>query len=142
VSREVVITGRGVVAPVGEGADAFFDALTSRRSGIADGVGACADFDSERWMTPKEVRRTDRYAQLAVAAAAQAAEEAGLPDGIEPERLGVVMGTGMGGLGTLERECRNWLEGGDRAVSTPTAPGSSWARRARPARTRSARRPA
>jgi nucleoside-diphosphate-sugar epimerase len=40
VSREVVITGRGVVAPVGEGPEAFFDALTSRRSGIADGVGA------------------------------------------------------------------------------------------------------
>jgi len=122
VSREVVITGRGVVAPVGEGPEAFFDALTSRRSGIADGVGACDEFDSERWMTPKEARRTDRYAQLAVAAASQAAEEAGLPDGIEPERLGVVMGTGMGGLSTLERECRNWLEGGDRAVSPHTVP--------------------
>jgi 3-oxoacyl-[acyl-carrier-protein] synthase II len=122
VSREVVITGRGVVAPVGEGADAFFDALTSRSSGIADGVGACVEFDSEGWMTAKEARRTDRYAQLAVAAASQAAEEAGLPDGIEPERLGVVMGTGMGGLSTLERECRNWLEGGDRAVSPHTVP--------------------
>ena len=116
MSREVVITGRGVVASVGEGADAFFDALTSRRSGIADGVGACAEFVPEDWMTPKEARRTDRFAQLAVAAAAQAAEEARLPDGIEPERLGVLMGTGMGGLTTLERECRNWLEGGDRAV--------------------------
>ncbi|HEV7363990.1 MAG TPA: beta-ketoacyl-ACP synthase II [Solirubrobacteraceae bacterium] len=122
MSREVVITGRGVVAPVGEGAEAFFDALTSRRSGIADGVGACGEFDSERWMTPKEARRTDRYAQLAMAAASQAAEEAGLPDGIEPERLGVVMGTGMGGLSTLERECRNWMEGGDRAVSPHTVP--------------------
>jgi 3-oxoacyl-[acyl-carrier-protein] synthase II len=57
-----------------------------------------------------------------MAAASQAAEEAGLPDGIEPERLGVVMGTGMGGLSTLERECRNWLEGGDRAVSPHTVP--------------------
>jgi 3-oxoacyl-[acyl-carrier-protein] synthase II len=122
VTREVVITGRGVVAPVGEGADAFFDALTSRRSGIADGVGACVEFDPERWMTAKEARRTDRYAQLAVAAAAEAAEEAGLPGGIEPERLGVLMGTGMGGLNTLERECRNWLERGDRAVSPHTVP--------------------
>ena len=59
-------------------------------------IASCVEFDPERWMTPKEARRTDRYAQLAVAAAAQAAEEAGLPDGIEPERLGVVMGTGMG----------------------------------------------
>jgi 3-oxoacyl-[acyl-carrier-protein] synthase II len=122
VTREVVITGRGVVAPVGEGADAFFDALTSRRSGVADGVAACLEFDPESWMTPKEARRTDRYAQLALAAAHQAAAEAGLPDGVEPERLGVVMGTGMGGLITLERECRNWLEGGDRAVSPHTVP--------------------
>ena len=122
MTPEVVITGRGVVAPAGEGADAFFDALTARHSGIADGVGACVEFHPERWMTPKEARRTDRYAQLAVAAAAQAAEEAGLPDGIEPERLGVVMGTGMGGLSTLERECRNWLEKGDRGVSPHTVP--------------------
>ena len=122
MTREVVITGRGVVAPVGEGADAFFDALTSRRSGVADGVAACLEFDPEGWMTPKEARRTDRYAQFALAAAHQAAAEAGLPDGVEPERLGVVMGTGMGGLITLERECRNWLEGGDRAVSPHTVP--------------------
>ena len=122
MTREVVITGRGVVAPVSEGADAFFDALIARRSGIADGVAACLEFDPEDWMTAKEARRTDRYAQFALAAAGQAADEAGLPDGVEPERLGVVMGTGMGGLITLERECRNWLEGGDRAVSPHTVP--------------------
>src|SRR5207244_2012935 len=75
VAREVVITGRGVVAPVGEGAEAFFDALTSRRSGVADGVAACLEFDPEGWMTPKEARRTDRYAQFALAAADQAAAE-------------------------------------------------------------------
>ena len=98
MSREVVITGRGVVASVGEGADAFFDALTARRSGIADGVGRVRGVRPRGRMTPKEARRTDRFAQFAVAAAAQAAEEAGLPDGIEPERLGVLMGTGMGGL--------------------------------------------
>jgi 3-oxoacyl-[acyl-carrier-protein] synthase II len=118
----VVITGRGVVSSVGEGADAFFEALLSKRSGIADGIGACVDFDPEAAMTPKEARRSDRYTQLAVAAATQAVEEAGLPDGVDPERLGVIVGTGVGGLVTLQAECQAWLEGGDRAVSPHFVP--------------------
>jgi 3-oxoacyl-[acyl-carrier-protein] synthase II len=122
MSEEVVITGRGVVSPIGEGVGDFSVALLERRSGIADGVAACADFDPERWMTPKEARRTDRFAQLAIAAAAQAAEEAGLPGGVEPERLGVVIGTGVGGLTTLERETLAWHERGDRAVSPQFVP--------------------
>ncbi len=122
MSVDVVVTGVGVVSSLGEGADAFADALLARRSGIADGFGPCAAFDPEAWMTPKEARRTDRYAQLALAAAAQAVQEAALPDGIEPERLGVLVGTGIGGLETLERECRNWIERGDRAVSPQFVP--------------------
>ena len=117
VAREVVITGRGAVTSIGEGADAFLDALYERRSGIADGLGPCADFDPEVAMTPKEARRSDRFTHLAVAAAEQAVAEAGLPDGIEPERFGVLMGSAVGGLETLERECRSWLEKGDRGVS-------------------------
>jgi 3-oxoacyl-[acyl-carrier-protein] synthase II len=131
----VVITGRGVVSSVGEGADAFFEALLSKRSGIADGIGACVDFDPEPAMSPKEARRSDRYTQLAVAAATQAVEEAGLraptggsPEGdrslvgVDPERLGVIVGTGVGGLVTLQAECQAWLEGGDRAVSPHFVP--------------------
>jgi 3-oxoacyl-[acyl-carrier-protein] synthase II len=117
VARDVVITGRGAVTSIGEGADAFLDALYERRSGIADGLGPCADFDPEVTMTPKEARRSDRFTHLAVAAAGQAVAEAGLPDGIEPERFGVLMGSAVGGLETLERECRSWLEKGDRGVS-------------------------
>ena len=52
----------------------------------------------------------------------QAAEEAGLPDGVDPERLGVLVGTGVGGLDTLQNECQAWLEGGDRAVSPHFVP--------------------
>jgi len=118
----VVITGRGVVSSIGEGVDPFFEALLAKRSGIADGIGACDDFDPEVAMTPKLARRSDRYTQLAVAAAAQAVEEAGVPDGIDPERLGVVVGTGVGGLVTLQAECTAWLEGGDRAVSPHFVP--------------------
>jgi 3-oxoacyl-[acyl-carrier-protein] synthase II len=119
---DVVVTGRGVVSSIGEGTDAFFDALLKKRSGIADGVGACVDFDPEVAMSPKEARRSDRYTQLAVAAAVQAAEEAGLPDGVDPQRLGVLVGTGVGGLVTLQAECQAWLEGGDRAVSPHFVP--------------------
>ena len=122
----VVVTGRGVVARsdrlVDESPDAFFEALLAKRSGIADGIGACVDFDPEVAMSPKEARRSDRYTQLAVAAAMQAAEEAGLPDGVDPERLGVLVGTGVGGLATLQNECQAWLEGGDRAVSPHFVP--------------------
>ncbi|MEX2196176.1 MAG: beta-ketoacyl-ACP synthase II [Thermoleophilaceae bacterium] len=120
--REVVVTGRGVISSIGEGAAAFAEGLLGRRSGVADGVAACTAFDPERYMTAKEARRSDRFTQLALAAAAQAAEEAGLPGGIEPERLGVLVGTGVGGLGTMERECRAWIDGGDRAVSPQFVP--------------------
>ena len=116
-AREVGITGRGAVTSIGEGADAFLDALYQRRSGIADGLGPCADFDPEGPMTAKEVRRSDRFTHFAVAAAEQAVAEAGLPDGVEPERFGVLMGSAVGGLESVERECRNWLEKGDRGVS-------------------------
>jgi len=119
---DIVITGRGVVSSIGESPDAFFEALLAKRSGIADGIGACVDFDPEVAMSPKEARRSDRYTQLAVAAAMQAAEEAGLPDGVDPERLGVLVGTGVGGLATLQNECQAWLEGGDRAVSPHFVP--------------------
>jgi 3-oxoacyl-[acyl-carrier-protein] synthase II len=118
----VVVTGRGVVSSIGENPDAFFEALLAKRSGIADGIGACVDFDPESTMTPKLARRSDRYTQLAVAAADQAVAEAGVPDGIDPERLGVIVGTGVGGLVTLQAECEAWLEGGDRAVSPHFVP--------------------
>jgi len=119
---EIVVTGRGVVSSIGDGAETFFDALLAKKSGIADGIGACTEFDPEAAMTPKDVRRSDRYTHLAVAAATQAAEEANIPDGVDLERLGVLVGTGVGGLLTLEEQCRNFFEGGERAVSPHFVP--------------------
>lgn len=118
---DVVITGRGVVTSLGESPDDFFDSLVGRRSGIADGVGACTEFDAETVMTPKEARRSDRFSHFAIAAAQQAWDEAA-PEGFDPERAGVVIGTGVGGLGTLERETLAWLKEGDRAVSPMFVP--------------------
>ena len=66
---EIAITGRGVVSSIGEGADAFVDALLERRSGIVDGLGPCTEFAPESSMSPKIARRSDRYTQLAFAAA-------------------------------------------------------------------------
>jgi 3-oxoacyl-[acyl-carrier-protein] synthase II len=114
----IVVTGRGVVSPIATGVEAFFDALLGMEGGISDeGVAPCDAFDPETAMTPKEARRTDRFAQLAIAAADQAADEAGLIDGVDPRRVGVIVGTGVGGLTTLQRECTTWLQEGDRAVS-------------------------
>jgi 3-oxoacyl-[acyl-carrier-protein] synthase II len=124
---DIAITGRGVVSSIGEGADAFFDALLERRSGVVDDLGdlsaragaPCSDFDPTVAMTPKEARRSDRYTQLAVCAAAQATEEAGLPGDVDVERLAVLMGTGVGGLLTLEDNCVKFHDAGRdvRAVS-------------------------
>ena len=117
MTPSVVVTGRGAVTSIGEGADTFFEALLAKTSGVADGIAACADFEPDSAMTAKEARRSDRFTQLAVAAAAQATAEAGVPDGVDPARLGVLVGTGVGGLITLENEARNFIEGGEREVS-------------------------
>jgi 3-oxoacyl-[acyl-carrier-protein] synthase II len=119
---EIAITGRGVVSSIGEGADAFFDALLERRSGVVDGLAPCSEFDPEAAMGAKIARRSDRYSQLAFAAAVQAAEEAGLPGDIDLERLAILVGTGVGGLKTLEDECRAFVSGGERAVSPHFVP--------------------
>src|SRR3954454_8831824 len=114
----IVVTGRGVVSPIASGVEAFFDALLGMKGGISDeGIAPCEEFDPETVMTPKEARRTDRFAQLAVAAADQAADEAGLIGEVDPARIGVIVGTGVGGLTTLQAEGQTWLEEGDRAVS-------------------------
>ncbi|CAA9487708.1 MAG: 3-oxoacyl-[acyl-carrier-protein] synthase, KASII [uncultured Solirubrobacteraceae bacterium] len=121
---EIAITGRGVVSSIGEGADAFVDALLERRSGVDDGLAPCSEFDPEAAMGPKLARRSDRYTQLGFAAAMQACAEAGLPgDGeIDLERLAILVGTGVGGLITLEGECRKFVDGGERAVSPHFVP--------------------
>jgi 3-oxoacyl-[acyl-carrier-protein] synthase II len=90
----VAVTGRGVVTSLGEGADAFFEALAAGRSGIVDGESRALGFDPERYMDPRVARRTDRFAQFGVAAADQAAAEAGLAD-CDPVLLDVLIGYGV-----------------------------------------------
>lgn len=127
---DVVVTGVGLVTPIGTGKEAFWDGLMSSRSGAGmisqwDASElpvqiACEvdDFDPSRWIDPREVGRTDRFTQMAVAAASLALEDAGMSDFADAgERVGVIVGTGIGGLSTIEREHSNFLRGGPRRVS-------------------------
>jgi 3-oxoacyl-[acyl-carrier-protein] synthase II len=102
--RRVVITGVGAVTPLGVGSRRLHARWLAGRCGIEDGVGRCSEFDPTEVMTSKEARRSDRFTQLAIAACAEALEEAGWSDELpyDPADVGCVIGTGIGGIGTLE----------------------------------------
>ncbi len=130
--RRVVVTGMGVVCPVGVGVEESWKALVEGRSGIAaitqfDAAalafptriaGEVKGFEPEKFMDRKEVRRNDRFIQFALAAADMAVRDAGLDfEKEDPERVGVIVGSGMGGLDTIEDTHRTLLERGVRKVS-------------------------
>jgi 3-oxoacyl-[acyl-carrier-protein] synthase II len=105
MKTRVLITGVGAVTPLGVGANALHTGWLQGRSGIEDGVGACADFDPTEFMTAKEARRSDRFAQLAIASGTQAAIDAGWEAGAppcDPTTVGCVIGSGIGGITTIE----------------------------------------
>ncbi|MDQ1391190.1 MAG: 3-oxoacyl-[acyl-carrier-protein] synthase [Acidimicrobiaceae bacterium] len=114
--RRVAITGLGVVASCGTGKDAFWEGLLATP---ADGIRRVQDFDATPYFGSKEVRRIDRFGQLAVAAAEQAIADAGGLEGLaaDPDRVGVFIGTGVGGLETLETQIWAYKEKGPRRVS-------------------------
>jgi 3-oxoacyl-[acyl-carrier-protein] synthase II len=123
MSRRVAITGIGAVTPLGVGAAALHDRWAAGESGIEDGLGRCADFDPTEHMTRRQARRADRFTQLAMAAAGEAIGQAGL-DGAAYDRaeVGCVMGTGIGGLATIESEHDTLREKGQGAVSPLCVP--------------------
>jgi 3-oxoacyl-[acyl-carrier-protein] synthase II len=106
MTRKVVITGVGAVTPLGVGARTLHERWTAGQSGIEDGYGRTSEFEPKDHLSIKEVRRSDRYTQLALAAAKEALEDAGWEDGPpgDPERAACVIGTGIGGIGTLENQ--------------------------------------
>lgn len=126
--RDVVITGVGAVTPLGPDARTTWAALLDGRSGAgplrAFDAGdlpvqiACEveDFDPAPHLTPRESARLDRFAQMAVVAAGQAWEDADLGE-VDPEMAGAVIGSGIGGLATIETEHLNLIEHGTRRVS-------------------------
>jgi 3-oxoacyl-[acyl-carrier-protein] synthase II len=114
--RRVAITGIGVIAACGTGKDAFWEGLLATPE---DGVRQVRDFDGTPYFGAKEVRRVDRFCQMAVAAADQAVNDAGGLEGlaVDPDRVGVFIGTGVGGLETLEIQIWTYKEKGPRRVS-------------------------
>ncbi|MBI4597797.1 MAG: beta-ketoacyl-ACP synthase II [Candidatus Omnitrophica bacterium] len=113
--RRVVITGLGAVTPVGNAAPAMWAALLAGKSGVArvasfdpsllesQIAAEVKGFDPAQYLTPKEVKRTERFTQFAVAAAKQAAADSGIQiEQEDPFRCGVIIGTGMGSMSLIE----------------------------------------
>jgi 3-oxoacyl-[acyl-carrier-protein] synthase II len=129
-NRRVVITGTGMVTALGTGVEKNWKAMLAGTSGVgpitrfdASGIDAriaaeVKDFVPEEWIEKREVRRMDLYAQFALAASEMAMRESGLPigrdkpGGYEPEKVGVIIGSGIGGLGSLEEQHKRALEKG------------------------------
>ncbi|AEF93958.1 3-oxoacyl-(acyl-carrier-protein) synthase 2 [Desulfotomaculum nigrificans CO-1-SRB] len=130
MSQRVVITGIGVISPVGTGLENFWKALTSGVSGIAritrfdpsdystQIAGEVKEFDFSQFIDKKEARRMDRFAQFAVVAAGMAIEDAGLDlDAIDRDRTGVIVGSGIGGMETFEDQCKVLVNRGPNRIS-------------------------
>jgi len=101
---DVVVTGFGAVTPLGVGAGTLHDRWTAGTSAFQDGEAPCADFEPTDHLSKKEARRADRFTQFAVVASDEALAMAGWADELpyDPFRIGCVLGTGIGGIGTLE----------------------------------------
>jgi 3-oxoacyl-[acyl-carrier-protein] synthase II len=118
--RRIAVTGIGVVAPCGIGRHAFWNGLLGPPPSGPRRVGP--EFDATYLYGPKEVRRVDRFTQFAAVAAAEAVADAGGLDGgnglaPDPDRTGVIVGTGVGGLETIETQIGVLRERGARRVS-------------------------
>ena len=121
--NDVVVTGIGVLSSVGTGVDDFWSGLKAGKSGISgvtrfdttDIASKVAseinDFNPEDYMDPKEARRNDRYAQLALAATHHALKDSGLTrDELVPDKTGVIVGSGIGGMETIEKQMTALIE--------------------------------
>ncbi len=127
--RRVVVTGIGMVTPVGIGREESWRALLAGENGIhratlcdLDGLtatiaGEVTGFDPHAYLEPKEARRMDRFTQLGIAATDEAVAHSKLDIAANAERVGVMIGSGIGGLSTLEEGYRTLAEKGPRRVS-------------------------
>jgi len=129
--RRVVVTGMGVVSPVGNDLETFWNSLIQGRSGIrryqafdstnfdCKIAGEVQNFEAAKYFkVPKTVKRTDRFTQFAMAGAKMAIEDSGLDlDTIDRTRFGVMLGSGIGGLFSMEQEAQRLMERGPSRVS-------------------------
>ena len=135
--RRVVVTGLGIVSPVGIGIEQAWDNLVHGRSGVGPitkfdatllSTRIAAEvkgFDPAKWMPPKEVRRSDTFIHYGIAATRLALEDAGLAiDDSNAERTGVIVGSGIGGLPMIEANILEMGAKGPRRISPFFVPGS------------------
>jgi 3-oxoacyl-[acyl-carrier-protein] synthase II len=137
--RRVVVTGMGIVSPVGSTIDSAWNAICNGRSGIktvtsfdASHMKTCiagevVDFDVSEYLTPREAKRLDDFVHYGFAAASDALKDSGLLDEgchYDPERIGCALASGIGGLKTIENTTEAYLKGGPRKVSPFFIPGS------------------
>ena len=130
--RRVVVTGLGLVTPVGNDLQSAWDALKAGRSGAGPitqfdttdfdvrFAAEVKNFEVERYLERKEAKRMDRFAQLAMAASQEAVTQAGLADqpaSVNFDRVGVIIGSGLGGISTFEEQTRVMLARGPRRIS-------------------------
>src|SRR5438874_7887084 len=136
-NRRVVVTGMGIVSPVGNGLAQAWDNILAGRSGIGtitlfDAAaftsriaGEVKDFDVSKRLSGKEVRRYDTFIHYGLVATMEAVKDAGLEDyKADLERVGVCIGSGIGGLPMIEATARAYMEGGPRKISPFFVPGS------------------
>ena len=128
-NRRVVVTGLGAVTPLGLDVKTTWEGLKNGANGIgpitlfntenfkATLAAEVKDFDPKEYLEVNEILRTDRYAQFAVAAAKQAADDSKIEGNVAPERFAVLFGTGIGGINTFETEHAKLLDKGPRRVS-------------------------
>lgn len=130
MKSRVVITGMGVLSPIGSGKEKFWEGLSNGRSGIGrisyfdttgyDSViaGELKDFDPLNFVDKKKIRRTDRFVQYALAAAKYCIDDSKIDlEKEDKKRIGVVIGSGIGGLQSIETECRALFESGPSRIS-------------------------
>ncbi|MGD2278877.1 MAG: beta-ketoacyl-ACP synthase II [Candidatus Omnitrophota bacterium] len=129
--RRVVLTGVGAVTPVGNNIDDFWNSVVNGKTGVAwltafdptpfnSHVAAeVKNFDPSPYMNPKQVRRLDKFVKYAIAAAKQAFNDSGLDiEKVVRERAGVYVGSGIGGLHTIEAEHEKYMESPDKNAAT------------------------
>lgn len=135
MTRRVVITGLGVISPVGCGVEKFWNSLKEGQNGIdfithfdiseykAKLAAEVKDFEVEKYMEKKKAKRLDMYSQFAIASTKEAIEDSGLDlDNIDRERVGVIFGTGVGGIGTAKQQVETLAFKGPRRISPFAVP--------------------
>ncbi|SEQ65571.1 3-oxoacyl-[acyl-carrier-protein] synthase II [Solimonas aquatica] len=135
--RRVVVTGLGIVSPVGNDVATAWGNILAGKSGIGPITyydvsayttrfgGMIRDFDASQWLSVKDVKRTDPFIHYGVAASKQAVRDAGLEITDENrDRIGVCVGSGIGGIGSIEEQCGNLHRSGPKRVSPFFVPAS------------------